>query len=149
MDTHTTQDTAQVAQDTPTADQDTRITTARTEAAKYRKRAQEAEEALAKALDIAETAIQGSIGLYLKDYGVRENFLWDTGHDPFSFLTDDGIDTGKVAEAIVDFEERMGATVFQRNGNGEIIRADAPPREEGATGQPGPAPTQSWADALR
>ena len=122
----------------------------RAEAAKYRKRAQEAEEALAQALDIAETAIRGSIAKYLADYGVRDNFLWETGHDPFSFLTDDGIDTGKVAETIVDYEDRTGAQVFRRNHNGEIVKSSTPRNPEGGTGRPGPlTDPQNWADALR
>lgn len=135
-------------QDSEQAEQgpDPRITSARKEAAKYRKRAQEAESERDSALDIARAAVSSVVRAHLEMTGINPDLLWTAGHSPAEFLDVDDESGGfvnfhRVNQAVADFEAKTGMRT-DRNGRPGMLK--------GSPGMTGPPPsTGSWSDALR
>lgn len=102
-------------------DADPQLSKLRKEAAKYRRRAQDAEAAQNTALDVMNQALSGAVGQWLALHGCKPNLLHSLGHDLTEFLDEDkGIDFNKVATTVVDYEQKVGATLLNRSKVGNL-----------------------------
>lgn len=143
-------DTANTEDDADEPDKpadDPRVKKARTEAAKYRKRAQDAEATRDSALELVDNIASAAVAGFLTEYGVKPGFILDAGYNPLDFIHDGVMDYNAVLTAVKNQEQKTGARVFPARSDGQPVKL----RDLGSPGGEigSPLDGADWSDVLR